>query len=310
MRLETPRDPALPSTDWCYYKLYVGSKHDAIDYLITDALDDALDIVGDRPWFFLRYIDERGVHLRFRAKLGAAGRQDETALYAALHNAITQLAQAPQSTYAPLVSMAGNPPEPPRTPLPVICERAEYEPELDKYGGERGMPIAEALFHRSSELAREALQLEREGRVNRKDLALAVFVESMDVLLKDGEARPFLERYATFWLAGNPAIGAFKAAFAERAYEILDAGEPIVPARDTLDGNARAWIAAWRAALADAQQGYGRHCPAWSPTLAERLAFHFSHLMNNRLGFNAIDEAYLASLLAKAYEAGYRHAVA
>jgi hypothetical protein len=106
MSTNTLPNTATSNLYWCYYKLYVGSAHDAVDFLITDALEETFEVIGSRPWFYLRYIDEQGVHLRLRAQLSMSDTQLTTRLYAALQDSLVQLSQSPPSLYSPLVAIS------------------------------------------------------------------------------------------------------------------------------------------------------------------------------------------------------------
>lgn len=287
---------------WHYFKLYVGSRHDALDRLITDGLEETLAAVREYPWFYLRYIDEKGVHLRFRVSLPAKAKLSPTALFSLLHDGLAAIASAPYGSYQPLVSVVGQQPFVDNEERPAFCETATYEPENDKFGGEAGIAIAEPLFCRSSVLARRILLLEQAGKLNRKDLVLPFFMTALQTFVKPGERQAFLERYANFWLSGNPAIGAYKIAFAEQAYTLLESERPLLP--DTTPPLQSELTAEWQAMLTAAYNDYKKLTQRFTRELIDRLAFNFIHLMNNRLGLNALDESWLATLLAKSMEMG------
>jgi thiopeptide-type bacteriocin biosynthesis protein len=302
---------ALQPMEWHYYKIYIGANLDALDFVITDCLAVALDSLDRDSWFFLRYVDEGGLHLRLRIRLpGSEGSPVEREVYRALHDGLSLLSQRVPSTHVPLVSFDGHPAAPAMEGSPVHCSRDRYVPELDVFGGESGMGIAEEVFCVSSDIARKVLVLESRGEFNRKDCVLPFFVEALKAFLNGAAFIEFLERYATFWLSGNPDIGTYKSAFAEKAYAILDEGVEIIPALTPQDIELQSLIARWRKTLRNAHERYKKDCPVYTPVLADTLAFYFIHLMNNRLGFTTLDESYLAVLLTKTYADGYRHAPA
>ncbi|MDC4556360.1 thiopeptide-type bacteriocin biosynthesis protein [Acinetobacter baumannii] len=293
--------------EWTYFKLYVGDRYDALDWIITDVIGDALNKVGDLPWFYLRYIDEKGTHLRFRVKLPQEQKNLDKQLYACLHDNLSAIGILPFNQYTPLISVVGqnNTFDDRNVDLGIFCEKSIYEPELEKYGGEKGIVIAEKLFHKSSEIAREILIQEKTFSLNRKDFVLLLFICGLDVFLKKQNIQPFLERYATFWLSGNPAIGSLKMVFSEQAYELLDTGANIIPEILNFELKNQELIKDWYSALKEAREAYSLNANNYSSDMAERLAFHFIHLMNNRLGFNSLEESYLATLLSRIGEMGY-----
>lgn len=296
------------SGDWLYYKLYVGQRYDALDYVVVDILESLQTLLSEYQWFYLRYFDEKGIHLRLRIKLPAEQLSRETDIFSSLHDGMTELDVAPYNSYTPLISISGE------AELPfsaqrysAFCEKAEYEPEFENFGGKDGVVIAEDVFHRSSILARHIISLERQGELNRKDLVLPLFIIGLGVFIHPGNWQTFLSRYATFWLSGNPAIGSLKMAFAEQAYNLLDAGDVLVSPMSEYSEKQQKILQEWHVALKLARDAYAKKSAQLAKDIVEKLGFHFIHLMNNRLGFNALEEAYLATLLNTAEESGYHY---
>lgn len=299
----------IDAFEWHYYKLYVGSNYDALDFVITHCLDEAIRKFGEHGWFFLRYIDEGGLHLRVRFRLRKEGdRNIEPHLYATLHDGLSLLSQRLQSVHSPLVTFGGLAVRTPVETFGVHCQRSLYEPEVDTFGGEAGVAIAEDVFCTSSALARAILLNEEAAKISRKDCVLPLYIEAVNTYIPEKETCDFLERYATFWLSGDPEIGAHKSAFAEKAYSMIDEGITILPPTSEYSDEVSGFAKQWRNALIHSRERYKRLCPAYSKALADTLGFHFAHLMNNRLGFNTLEESYLAILLSKSYESGYRYA--
>ncbi|MEG7417483.1 thiopeptide-type bacteriocin biosynthesis protein [Serratia marcescens] len=296
------------SASWHFYKLYIGSHHDGMDFLITQGLTQALAYAPDSPWFFLRYIDEKGLHLRVRFLLQEKDSQRlETAIYAALHDALNSLPLRPANLWTPLVSFRGNTPFPTHE-LPVHCERAEYEPETDVYGGETGIGIAEALFHQSSDIARAILLAEAGGGMTRKEFALPLMLAMLETFIPVARRSAFLESFSTFWLAGSADIGMIKNSFTDRAWELIDENSVLLSPQIRQDSQSAELVDRWQSALDQTRRNYERHCERYSDGLAKNLAFQFMHLMNNRLGLSTLDEAWLAVLLSKSLESGVIHA--
>lgn len=295
--------------EWTYYKLYIGASYDALDFVITDCMDDAIQRFGEHGWFFLRYLDEGGLHLRVRFCLKKSTlAETEPELFAALHGGLSLLSQRLLNTYSPLLTFGGIAVDPPQQVLGTSCLRFEYEPELDIFGGAIGVAIAEQVFCISSVLAREILRKDASAELSRKNCALPLFIETINTFVADREVTGFLERYANFWLSADAALGAHKGVFLEKAYNMVDEGITILPPVTDYPQTVAELTDRWKTALVNARERYERKCPAYSKELADTLAFYFSHLMNNRLGFSTVEESYLAILLSAAYENGYQYA--
>ncbi|WP_430908658.1 lantibiotic dehydratase [Maribacter sp. 2-571] len=67
------KKPVIPSSfvlgsEWLYYKIYCGTK--TSDFVLTNIVKRLLDDLKDKSlidnWFFIRYVDEEGFHLRLR----------------------------------------------------------------------------------------------------------------------------------------------------------------------------------------------------------------------------------------------------
>ena len=295
------------SASWHFYKLYIGSHYDGMDFLIAEGLTPALVQAPDSPWFFLRYFDEKGLHLRVRFLLQNEDRNREATIYAAVHDALNRLPHRPTSQWTPLVSFSAMPTFPEHQ-LPIHCERAEYQPETEVYGGETGIVIAETLFHHSSELARAILQAESTHAVSRKDFVLPLMLAALERFVPTSKHIAFLDSYATFWLAGSPDIGMMKNTFTDRAWDLIDENVALLSPQLRQQAHCAALLARWHSALEQTRRSYERHCERYNEGLAENLAFQFMHLMNNRLGLSTLDEAWLAVLLSKSLEGGAIHA--
>lgn len=287
--------------EWHYYKIYVGANHDALDFVVTHCLEEAISKFGKNGWFFLRYLDDHGLHLRIRIRLpGSESSSVERELYQMIHDGLSLLSQRAPSQYIPLVSFDSYAATPINENIPIYCVRDRYIPEFDVFGGESGMLIAESVFQSSSAIARELLLSESRGDLNRKDFALPLFYEALKVWIDASAIDDFLERYSNFWLSGNPDIGIYKSAFTEKAYLMLEDGAEIIAPAFLQETIASSLISQWRDTLRQAKEQYKKDCPVYTSILADTLAFYFIHLMNNRLGFTTLDESYLAVLLSKA----------
>jgi hypothetical protein len=86
--------------------------------------------------------------------------------------------------------------------------------------------------------------------------------------------------------------------FADKGRELGERGIRIVAPDSQLGAEARELVAAWRACVRQAAADYAALGRA-AGTTPEVLAFNFVHLMNNRLGQAALEEAYIAALLER-----------
>lgn len=287
------------STDgaWLYYKLCSGSRVDGLDFLIRGVVAEAVTDPRVEKWFFLRYLDQDGPHIRIRLKVPATEAKDaDRLLHARFHDGTTALTTLPPADHMPLISVPAATAMHPGS-FQARARRATYEPEYDIYGGPAGVAIAEDLFQVSSELALAMLDPALDAQNARKDLAPAFMAAVLDEFIaRDGHAA-FLERYVNHWLSASPELGYLKAMFHERGRELLDDGEQVLYPDASYADQGPALMRAWRHALADAHAGYRKLKGAYTPALVERVSFYFLHLMNNRLGFTALEEAYLAVLL-------------
>jgi hypothetical protein len=162
-------DP-LGLAEWIYLKLYLGHAVDKIDGLILETLPKILALERFERWFFLRYIDEKGVHLRLRFKVPAGNAvRLAPAIRTLCEKGLEEMTRWPPADYRPMVLPVGFDAQ--RSPSPdatvgVVVDA--YEPELDKFGGARGMPIAEEIFEGSSRIALEILGEEARGQYSRR----------------------------------------------------------------------------------------------------------------------------------------------
>ncbi|MFD0776401.1 lantibiotic dehydratase C-terminal domain-containing protein, partial [Streptomonospora algeriensis] len=152
--------------DWCAWHLHLGtSARSAHDRVLSEVVGPAVDSVPGRPWFFIRYW-QAGPHVRLRiGDLDAQERRDLGALLADRLAEAGRLAEgeeplSPEGYAADAQRMTvgetgGNRyVEEMRAPG---VHPADYEPEVDRYGGAGLMPRAERLFQLSSELVRGLL---------------------------------------------------------------------------------------------------------------------------------------------------------
>ena len=133
--------------DWWYVRAYPGDPAavDAASRLLVPWLRAQAQRLGATRWFFMRYLDMTGHHLRLRLQCSRAQADELHQLSGELTDLMHRAdADAGRSllTSAGLPGMRG----------PVKVRHDLYAPELTKYGGAQGVRIAEDLFTASSEL--------------------------------------------------------------------------------------------------------------------------------------------------------------
>lgn len=268
-----------------------------MDFFIATVIPQVLSQVDASRWFFLRFVDPYGLHvrLRLRARRGESAALRRAAMLAC-HRGLDALGTLLPDEYRPLVV-------PPEAPDPAWREQAlvsvrstAYEPELEKYGGEPGMPAAEELFEASSRIAVAVLQAERGEALSRKTMAPCLMALAADVFWPR-DAAPSWSDYATFWLGGDTAFAReWRERFFDQARLLRDQDVSVVPDAGGLPAPAGVLLAEWTRALRRAHAGY-RRLGTFREFPAEELGSRFIHTMNNRLGLSPLEEAYLATLL-------------
>ncbi len=281
---------------WLYFKIYVGEAAYAMDSLVTNLLPEL--VVEARPcyWFFLRYYDERGPHIRFRLNVPTVGAEvAAAAIERAISDAVKKIHYLPQGVHRPLIAL--DLPTAKRSMYTVGAEKSEYEPEFAKYGGESLIDLAHDAFTISSEVAIAVLAAERVGTVSRKSLAPILMNAALEAFADEEPAATFWQKYALFWLGKAPDSGAsWIASFEAKADELSRSGISVLA--DRLDSVAAKAVEQIRENLAKISAAYLQakvDVETWNS-----VRFNLCHLMNNRLGFNMIEEAYLACLMERA----------
>lgn len=295
---------ALP---WLYFKIYVGSAGMAhLEHLVAETVPRAVG-ASAAAWFFIRYADEGGVHVRLRLRPRGDARDAASRAERVLWEGVRALEGVTTSSHRPIVAIPGTDALAPwlgRTSSPRV-ERADYEPEIETFGV-RGVVAAEALFEASSHVAVRLVQLERAGRADRRTLSPALMAAVPEAFCPAADAREFWTAYAHYWLARHRERVAgyrFSELFAEKARRLRERRIPAVPRDEDLPTGARALLVRWR----DALRRGAAELAALEPGLSARaLSFSFVHLMNNRLGAWFLEEVYLARLLAERDAGGMR----
>jgi hypothetical protein len=185
----------MQAAAWLYYKIYVGNIAGGLDYLITETLPKLARKDIER-WFFVRYLDEEGLHLRLRVRPCNDAPDLRPVLKPIIEDSLRALPKAPPPFYHPVIStpVAGRLP---RGSL-IRAIEDEYEPEIARFGA-LGISVAERLFQLSSEIAIAVLIDERADSYSRKTLVPIFMKAACDTFLPEADAS-FWHAYSKYWL--------------------------------------------------------------------------------------------------------------
>lgn len=286
---------------WIYYKLYLGSKADCADAVITDLYEKVVKDSGCSKWFYIRYMDEAGFHIRLRLEAASANVEAlDKAIYPKIYDLIKGLHNYLPSIYQPMVSLPEYLDQPDYgKSAKVYIDKGTYEPEADKYGSGRGVSISEDIFQVSSELACMILSDEYKDLYSRKTI-LPILMNESCVNFPSVPFNEFWGQYSLYWLGGeSTAADDWRAKFQVKADEITEAGHSILWPEEELPDEALAVINQWREALKSAALEYKKE----EKNIVVRkdvLALNYAHLIMNRLGIATLEESYIATLLENA----------
>jgi len=277
---------------WLYFKLYPTSV-DLLDRVVVDVLRPLVERHQREisRWFFLRFYDGAGAHLRLRMLMSwaaadtAAGECDRLAVQLMSLRA----GGAGRETVGEIADAAPVPQDRPRPAVRLDV----YEPELAKWGGQAYLPVAEAVFQTSSRCALRLIPDLDGALVGRVALGVLIITEVLRALaLGAAERQAFLETHYQWW------SGAHGGPERSRDRELRAAAERVV-APVLIEVGALAASAAVGAVIDSFTEALRGALPASNPGQKPLfLVFHQLHLMLNRLGVAPHEEA-LVSLIAR-----------
>jgi Lantibiotic biosynthesis dehydratase C-term len=141
---------------WVFWKIYPSrfeQLDDVLHQIVSPLVAEIRRTSRLERWFFIRYVDERGWHIRLRM----CGPPEEHEQWSRKLEALVsdRLYSLPvpagtQKQLIPNTSVGQKLTDPGYT-------TAFYEPEYEKYGGLHGMAIAEEFFQSSSDLVLDLL---------------------------------------------------------------------------------------------------------------------------------------------------------
>jgi thiopeptide-type bacteriocin biosynthesis protein len=289
----------MQKSGWLYYKIYVEKGSAGIEHMITKVVPRVLATYPFDRWFFLRYLDAKGLHVRLRLRTTEADSLESAgeAILPILNEGLVQLTEVSPTAYRPTIESKRD-----TSFVASVATRSietdTYRPETESFGA-HGALVAEELFQISSETAMRILQKENQKECSRKTLVPLLMQEVVEAFVLNEAPSVFWRRYAAYWLSNGEAqeISFWSERFRSKANEIKASGVPVLVSASELSEGLQACLAHWRAGLLNAASAYR----SLNENQARRpgyLAFHFIHLMNNRLGILPLEESYFATLLA------------
>ncbi|MCF4139609.1 thiopeptide-type bacteriocin biosynthesis protein [Streptomyces sp. Tue 6430] len=273
--------------DWWYVRAYPGHP-DAMDeasrvlipWLAARASEEAAP-----AWFFTRYWDMSGHHLRLRLKCSADGVDR-------VHERLPELVELLHSLDRPVPAERLVPGSVPQgLPLVKQARCCLYSPELAKYGGARGVARAEELFTASCRWYDDQRIGSLTPLFDRAALAVSYMSELVRAAFPDDPAR------TAFWTAHRRQWGRQLRMAAPRQEDLrgllTSASKGTGEAAARLDDGLRQSVGAHvervvrtlDAAAADQ-----------NPRSREELLLHYLHMDLNRWGFVPAEESLLGVL--------------
>jgi hypothetical protein len=277
-----------PDQDWWYVRAYPGR---------LDLLDEATRVLlpwlheqavreNAANWFFTRYLDMTGQHLRLRLRCSAAGVDR-------LHDRLPEVTGLVEG-------IAGSGSEPrlvPASPMfsrpgPRKVRASLYSPELVKYGGRAGVEVAEEHLTNSTlwYLRNDVASLDQS--VDRAALA----VRYLRLLV--GMALP--DRQPEFWTAHRRQWGWQLRSAAPNPAEFTALTRQAVQAIGSSTGVHDDLIERLTGYAAGVVGLLDRAGAMGNPVSRDQLLLHYLHMDLNRWGFLPAEECLLGLIAAPA----------
>lgn len=196
----------MQTQEWLYARLY-HVNHSHGEYLLTSFLPawaDEGQRFGAERWFFIRYVDPSGPHIRVRFQ----GRPDVLDNCYTTGNRLWQEMKRPRVPAEQIMRLH------PRAE-PAAWGRGHhrlsfglYGREYHRYGASNSMELAENLFQHSSEFSLQAITTTGPDRLQRAQLAMNIMQGFTSSLSPTQQTRfwQFHWKYWTAALEDNPAL--------------------------------------------------------------------------------------------------------
>ncbi|WP_055480278.1 thiopeptide-type bacteriocin biosynthesis protein [Sphaerimonospora mesophila] len=280
-----------PQADWLYYRIYLDSYQRTqviLEEVVRPLSEDFTAQSGEGNWFFLRYLDPSGLHVRLRL-LGTEDRISalESRIDAALDELFdTGALSTPVTGEARIRVQWGA--QDRRGYVKTI-----YEPEYVKWGGESGLEFAHRCFEASSRFAIESVD---EGSWTGRPLVALMTMAASLALLPHTARSGFAYQYVWYWCGGGrtdpkPVLDAIRGSADRTAARIVEGTRNLIDEPRRIEHLGRY--------LRVLSESIGDRATAASGRTSAHLLFHHLHLTNNRLGINPREEALLMEILQR-----------
>lgn len=280
---------------WLFYSLYPGNPL-FLDNVVLDIITPLMNQLKEddyTSWFFIRYWDQEGPHIRFRILPKDDSTSNKIRNYIETNSKIKISTYSNETVYyrKPLI------PIPTMTNTSTLVRQQTYIPEYGKYGGVKGIDIAEKLFHYSSEMVLQAIQKEREEELFSRSYLSIFLMEKLakSVLKKQKKINRFLSDYFHYWTGGDSQEGGN---FRKKISVAVDKRINSIDNKWTKMENefekinfVNLHVKQFIDAIKCAKQSNE------VMTTEEDLFFHYMHMMNNRLGISTSEEAYISHII-------------
>ncbi|AUZ27741.1 hypothetical protein C1T28_10465 [Bacillus subtilis] len=283
--------------EWVFYSIYVPRAEyleNIIINIVTPIVKQVKDSVQVHKWFFIRYIDMQGPHIRLRFLVN----EDDIDIVEEiteehLHRNLSKVLAEPLSEMSRLLPVKTD-----TRSFESGFQQEEYEPEYEKYGGVQGVHIAEDIFQSSSELVLSLLNDPGFKDNDRFDFALFLMNKTAEhASLSADQARDLWESMLHHWSGADYTEGiTYKTKLEEAAEKRIDVINVVI---EKMHSNpfviklTEGYQKILQRAFSQIQESEKIRTPH------SHLSFHYIHMMNNRLGVWPIEEAYLGALLAQ-----------
>jgi lantibiotic biosynthesis protein len=195
-------------------------------------------------------------------------------------------------------------------------EFAQYDRELERYGGEEGMGLAEKLFLHDSLAILDLLEAERQGLLekSRREVSLLMTERLLDLLRFDRAQRLAFYEYGYRWTREMGTWNDGDLARIEQRYRELQPGLAELFAGDKRDDPAWLWGGAAAARIAGRWMAASRpvadairaaHAAGRIRQDLGYLAWSYAHMSANRFGIDPTPEAILRYFMHRLHQDGF-----
>ncbi|WP_370948454.1 thiopeptide-type bacteriocin biosynthesis protein [Amycolatopsis sp. cg5] len=262
--------------EWWFARLYPGSPA-AMDTVAAGASRWAKATVaeiGARYWYFIRYVDTSGVHIRLRIQADPDVLDELGGRLEPLHELVATAGTDGENRRLLPEAGAMDIKGPPGVRL------ACYEPEVDKYGSDH-LAGAEVAFRDSSELLLDLDATAKPQPGARAGLAAGLMREAASAVLTEAEQARFWPFHRSYWGEHLRQLRLSKQDLRAR-FDVVTAVVAEHPPNTAEVELLRDWSARLASVIHSAP-----------PPRRSQLFFHHLHMTMNRLGYLPAEEAML-----------------